>query len=81
MSEHALGKLPTIGLSNTEPGLHEHALVKLEVAYPCTCGETVRTSYIGPEADVKDATAFSYHVQDVGRRARERGGQHLRGEA
>ncbi|UAJ15490.1 hypothetical protein SEA_WIDOW_59 [Gordonia phage Widow] len=77
---HRLGSLPTIGLNNTAPGLHEHGLAKLEIGYPCQCGETVRVSVIQPTDVWTDATAVSYHVSDLGRRAREAWGAHVRGE-
>lgn len=75
---HRLRTLPTIGLENL-PG--QSVMAKLEIDYPCSCGEVVRAAVIQPTEAWTDATDVSYQVADLGRRARELWAGHIRGEA
>lgn len=80
MSEHVLAKLPEISASNTEPGLYEHQLVKIEVRYPCACGTTVRASEALPEASaVTDPRGWADMVRQVTARGRDLWEEHTRG--
>ena len=82
MSEVAciLAKLPEISVTEDEPHLHTHQLVKVEVRYPCRCGEVVRTSEVLPRTALMDVETFSDRLRQITKASREDWEGHRRGE-
>lgn len=79
MPEHRTQSLPTLGLDTDTPGLLENDLVRLAISYPCICGANITVSEVLPTDRVAtDPFNFSYHVQDLGRRAREAWAEHCK---